>query len=410
MKGIYKHLCLYALLIFTLISPVFSQIDNSGSWTQFRGQFRSGISNEILPQMDWSKSEPKLLWKKEIGSGFSELIISDGVVYTMFSEQTDSITGLEYIAAYYENTGNELWRSKVDSVFIEIDGWGNGPRSTPTIGENFIYSLSGYGKLSANSKKDGKLIWQVDFVKEFGSTVPRWGYSSSPLLIDNMLIIEVGDTNSRAFTAFNKNNGKLIWTKGKGEASYSSPLLATIDGQKQIIFANGRTLSSYTPKGDTLWTFKMPLATPTAIPVHLGSNKLFVSALRGGFVITKTENNKTTEVLKGNSMKNDFSSSCYYDGHLYGFHVAALRCISAETGEVKWTKRGYGKGSLILVDDMLLVLSDQGKLVLIDAKPDVFNEKGSIQTISGKSWTAPSFYKGKVFVRNLTEMACFKIK
>nr|MBC8321585.1 hypothetical protein [Bacteroidota bacterium] len=116
------------------------------------------------------------------------------------------------------------------------------------------------------------------------------------------------------------------------------------------------------------------------------------------------------EVIQGGSMKNDYNSSCYYNGYIYGFNVAALRCISAETGEVKWTKRGFGKGSLIIVGDKLLVLSDQGKLILVDAIPHSYVEKGSIQAISGKSWTAPSFVNGKVFVRNLTGMACYKLR
>jgi len=410
MKGIFKHFCLPAILTFCLTIPGFSQMDNSEAWIQFRGQFRSGISSEKLPQIDWSKSKPKLLWKKEIGQGFSELIISNGKIYTMISEQTDSISGFEYIVAFDENTGNELWRSKVDSIYIDIDGWGNGPRSTPTIDENYIYSLSSFGKLTANSKKNGKLIWQVDFVKEFGSTMPRWAFSSSPLLVDNVLIMETGGTDSRAFISFNKKDGKVIWTKGNGNASYNSPLLATIDGKEQIIFANGSTLSSYNSKDDTLWTFKMPLRMPTAMPVFIGPNKLFISALSGGFVIVKIENNKATEVIKGSSMKNDYNSSCYHDGYIYGFHVAALRCISAETGEVKWTKRGFGKGSLILVDNKLLVFSDQGKLILVEANPGSYNEKGFVQAIKGKSWTAPSFANGKVFVRNLTEMACYKLK
>ena len=409
MKRNFKHFCLSALLIFGLTNPGFSQTDNSGAWKQFRGQSRSGISNEKLPQMDWTKSKPELVWKKELGSGFSELVISGGKIYTMISEQIDSVSGSEYIAVFEENTGKELWRKKVDSIYIDIDGWGNGPRSTPTIDDKYVYSFSSWGKLSANSLKNGKLIWQVDFDKEFGSTRPRWAFSSSPLLVDDLLIMEAGGTESRAFIAFNKKDGKIVWKKGNGKASYDSPLLATIDAQQQIIFANGRTLSSYNSKGDTLWNFNMPLAGPTAMPVLVGTNKIFVSALRGGFVIVKIENNKATQFIKGASMKNDYSSSCYHNGYIYGYHVAALRCISAETGEIKWTKRGFGKGSLILVDNKLLVLSDKGKLAFVEAIPDAYTEKGSVQAITGKSWTAPSFLDGKVYVRNHTEMACYKL-
>jgi len=406
-----NYLGLIALLIISQTIIGYSQSGAPEEWKQFRGPERSGISTETLPPLDWTQSQPELIWKKEIGSGFSELVISEGVVYTMISEQIDSVSGFEYVVAFDENTGNEIWKTKVDSIYIDADGWGNGPRSTPAIDENNIYSFSSFGKLSANSKKDGTAIWQADFIKDFGGPIPRWGFASSPLIIDNKIIMEVGGNDSKTFAAFNKNNGEVIWASGEGPASHDSPLLVTIDGQQQIIFANGRTLYSYNTEGDTLWTYNMPFGGATAIPVLIESNKLFVSAVRNpGFFIVEVIDNKASELLTGSSMKNDFSSCCYYDGNIYGFHVAALRCISAETGEVKWTKRGYGKGSLIIVDDKLIVLSDKGKLVVIDTNPDIYTEIGYIQAITGKSWTAPSYTNGKVFVRNLTEMASYKFK
>ncbi len=405
------YLWLITLLVVSQITPVNSQVNSSDGWTQFRGPNRSGISTEKIQKLDWADKQPELIWKKEIGSGFSELIISDNIVYTMISDQNDSISGSEYIAAFNESNGEEIWRSKVDSIFIDVDSWGNGPSSTPTIDEDYIYSFSSFGKLTANSKKDGKQIWQVDFAKEFGSTTPRWGNSSSPMLLDELIIMEAGGTDSRAFVGLNKKDGTVVWSDGNGEAYYNSPILTTIDGQKQIVFTNSNILYSFDLNGDTLWTYILPFSHIKAMPVVIGEDKLFLSGVRNpGFTIVQIQDNKATKVIDGSSMKNDYSSCCYRDGYLYGFHVAALRCISAETGEVKWTKRGMGKGSLILIDDKLLVLSDQGKLAIVDAKPDAYMQKSITQVISGKSWTAPSFSNGKVYVRNLTEMACYQLK
>ncbi|PLX03985.1 MAG: hypothetical protein C0595_05005 [Marinilabiliales bacterium] len=410
MKTIINYKWLLPLFLVVYAFSGFSQESKVDGWIQFRGAERDGISNESLSQFDCSKTQPELVWKKNIGSAFSELTISEGVVYTMVSEVVDSLTGTEYLAAFSEETGDEIWKTKVDSIYFDEDGWGNGTRSTPSIDDKYIFSFSGHGKLTANLKKDGSFVWQVDFVKEFGSKTPRWGFASSPLLLNGKVIMEVGGTESRAFMAFNKENGDIVWSSSNGAASHDSPLLATIEGQEQIIFANGRTLYSLIPEGDTLWTYNMPFGGATAIPILIPPNKLFLSAVRNpGFFVVKVENNKASEVLKGVSMKNDFSSCVYHEGYIYGFHVAAVRCISAETGEVKWTKRGYGKGSLILVDDKLIILSDKGKLVIADASPDAYNENCSVQAIDGKSWTAPSFYNGKVFVRNLTEMASYKL-
>ncbi len=388
----------------------YAQESNSHAWPQFRGQSRDGVSTEKLSTTDWNQSPPKLVWKKEIGEGFSELAVVDGVIYTMTSEKLDSISGFEFVVAYDENSGTELWRTQVDSMYYDVDGWGCGARATPSIDEECVYCFSGKGTLSAVTRKKGKLLWQVNFGKTYGSTIPRWGYASSPLLLGETVIMEIGGTENKAFGAFSKKDGKLLWASGQGNSSHDSPLLATIDGQQQIIFANGATLYSYTSEGDTLWTFAMPFGGLTAIPLLVDKNKIFLSGVRTpSFCIVSVENNKATEFLTGPTMKNDFSSSCYYNGYIYGFHVAALRCISAETGEATWTKRGLGKGSLILVDNQLLVLSDQGKLVMVDTNPEVYTEHGSVDALTGKSWTAPSFSNGKVFVRNLTEMACYQL-
>ena len=399
------------LAVFMLLQiPVaFSQYSETLSWNQFRGPDRNGVSTENALPDTWPDSGPELLWKKEMGSGFSEITVEGDVLYTMLSEQKDSLSGLEFVAAFDATTGNEIWRTSIDSLFF--DTFGNGPRSTPAIGEDKLYCFSSYGKLTACSKKDGTIHWQIDFMKEYGSTLPRWGFSSSPVLIDNTLVMEAGGTDEKAFIGFDKNTGAILWTKGKGQASYSSPAVAIIDGTKQIIFANQTSLFSYNSNGDSLWAFTMKMNGPMSMPVFFDSNKIFVSTVRSkGFIVVEVENNAVKEVLTAGTMKNDFSSSLYYDGCFYGFDVAALQCISAETGEKKWTKRGLGKGSLIRVDDKLLVLSDKGKLVQVKATSEAYTEQASFQALDGKSWTAPSFLDGKLYLRNLDEMACYKLK
>jgi len=405
------NLCgLTLLLVMSAIGVTGQDMVNS-EWNQFRGPERNGISTYDISNTEWTGDNLELIWKKEIGSGFSELVISDGIIYTMISDKTDDYEGSEYVAAYEESNGEEIWRTRVDSIYFDEDGWGDGPRSTPIIDSENIYSLSGHGKLSANTKKDGKLLWQVDFIADFGSTTPRWGFASSPIIVDDKLIMEVGGTESRAFMAFNKSDGNILWSDGNGNASHDSPLKVTLDGQEQIIFANGSKLYSYDSNGDTLWTYNMPFRSITAMPLLVDENKIFASAVRSpGFFIAEISNNTATEFITGSSMKNDYSSCVYHNGYIYGYHVAAVRCINAETGEVKWTKRGFGKGSLMLVDDKLMVLSDKGKLVIVDTNPELYSELTSVQALDGKSWTAPSFLNGNIYMRNLSGFACYKIK
>jgi len=408
MKKTTLILCTIALLMLWYSPNTQAQQKDLQEWNQFRGSHRSGAT-ENISLAGFTEKAPKLLWKKKLGDGFSEITISGKNIYTMISEKKDTLTGTEFIAAFDSKTGNEIWRTEVDSLFF--DTFGDGPRSTPSIGEKNIYSLSSYGKLTANSKKDGKTVWQVDFMKEYGSKPPRWGFSSSPVLIDNNIIVEVGGTETRAFMAFDKNTGKELWKNGEGKSTYNSPLVTEIDGKKNVIFANGSKIYSLNTVGDTIWTFNSPVSNPTGMPIVFDGNKIFISAVRStGFIVLEVQNNKATLINKGSSMKNDYSSSIYYDGHIYGFHIAALQCISVKTGEKKWTKRGYGKGSLIRVGNQLLVLSDKGKLIQVKATPEAFTEMGNIQAIVGKSWTAPSFSDGKIYLRNLSEMACYELK
>ncbi len=396
------------LLLLTMLS--ISAVSQS-EWNQFRGPDRSGIADGKIEVSEWNGNNLDLVWKHEVGSAFSELIFENNIMYTMISEIVDSVSGSEFVAAFDEKTGKLIWKSRVDSIYFDEDNWGDGSRATPVYDEENIYSLSGHGKLTATSKKDGKQKWQVNIKKDFGSTTPRWGYATSPLLFNNTVIMEVGGTDSRAFAGFNPEDGSVKWTSGNGMSSHDSPLLTTIDGQDQIIFANGNILYSYTSEGDTLWTFKLPMARLTAMPLKIDDNKIFLSGVRNpGFFIIQVEDNKPNQILTGNTMKNDFSSCVYHDGFIYGFNVAAVRCISAETGEAKWTKRGYGKGALMMVDGKLVIISDKGKLIIVEATPEKYTELATVQAVDGKSWTAPSFNNGRIYVRNLTQMACYSIK
>lgn len=393
------------LLFFTM---VLVQLQAQDSWKQFRGAERNGVLTGIELPDALPESGPELLWTMEVGNGFPEVAVDGGVAYIFSSDSLDR--GYEYLAAIKIESGEELWRTKLDSMWIEPDGWGHGPRATPVIDGDLIYCVTGYGKFSALKTKSGKVDWTIDLPAEYGSATPRWGFTSSPMIVDDKVIVETGGTEGRAFTAFERKSGKVAWSKGVGATSYNSPAIAEIDGQLNIVFANDTMLTSYNPKGEELWAFRMPLRRPTAMPVFIAPNKFFVSSVSetGGFVV-EVNKNEPKELFTSSTMQNNWSSSCYRDGYLYGFTKAKLQCVSVETGEMLWGKRGYGKGSLIIVGDKLVVMSDQGKIIIVEAIPDEYREIGAFQALEGKSWTAPSYADGKLFVRNLSKMSCYKL-
>lgn len=408
--NIFIPLTLIAVLLFLPTLFAFSQDSKSIEWSQFRGKARNGFSAEKGLLDKWPDNGPECAWKMEIGSGFSEVVVAKERIYTLTSELVNE-KGHEYAMAFDMKTGNEIWKTVIDSIFIEPDGWGNGPRSTPVVDETNIYCFSSFGKLTALSNKDGKVIWKVDFVKEFKSAVPRWAFSTSPILVDDLIIMEAGGKDSKTFVALDKETGKTIWEKGGGRSGYSSPTIAEINNQIYIVFANDSMLYSFDSKGNSIWTYKMPFRGGMAMPLFIEPNKIFVSRVNatGSFII-QIKDNKANEVMRSNAIKNDWSSSCYYDGHIYGFNIAKLQCVSIIDSELKWSKRGFGKGSLIIVDKKLLILTDKGVLKLADASPEEYNETGSVQALEGKSWTAPSFSNGRIFLRNLTHMSSYILK
>jgi outer membrane protein assembly factor BamB len=400
---------LFSLFFLVLFTAVFNNSANcSQRWNQFRGAGRDGRIK--LTEGEVVASSPELLWSREIGSGFSEVVVVDETLYLLMSEKIDSLSGWETLAAMHAVTGEVIWSTRVDTVYIDEDDWGDGPRSTPAVDENNVYCLSASGKLSAVARKDGKLLWTVDFVKEYGSTRPRWGYSASPLLVDDLLVIEVGGLNDHGFAAFEKSTGKLKWHRGNVDAFYNSAVLVYVNGMPQLIFANANALHSYNLKGDSLWSFTMPLRSPMALPLFIKPDLLFVSAANdvGSFII-KLSDGAPEVVMTSSQMRNDFSSSCYKDGFIYGFNVATLQCMDAATGQRKWMKRGFGKGSLIMVGDHLMVFSDLGELAVIEANPEEYRETARMNVLEGRSWTAPSYADGKLYLRNHTRLACLRI-
>lgn len=390
-------------LIFLFICTL-SIACHSQDWNQFRGPNRNGS----LQNLQIADTSPELIWKKSLGSGFSEILSQANMLITMCSDTAEKA---EFAIAFEANTGKQLWKTRLDSIFIDVDGFGNGPRSTPVVDEGTAFCLTSFGKLCAVSLDDGSIKWQKDFVKEFESNIPRWAFSTSPLSLGNSIIIEIGGTDSRGFASIDKSTGKINWVKGNASSYYCSPTIATINNQTQVVFASDSMLISYDEAGNEIWSHRMPLRYPTATPLFIENNRFFVSSAgnTGGFMVEINEK-ETKEIFTSTSMKNHFSSSCSHNGYIYGYSNATLRCISAENAEIKWSKRGLGKGTLILVGDKLLALSDKGVLKLIDTNPEMYSELGSFQAITGKSWTAPSYSNGHIYLRNLNEIAVYKLK
>jgi outer membrane protein assembly factor BamB len=302
------------------------------------------------------------------------------------------------------NSGKEIWRVRSDSTFKNTNG--NGPRSTPAIHGEVVYALGARGKLFALDAKTGKTLWHHDLKKKFNSAGPSDG-----------LLVEAGGADGNAFVAFNKKTGQTLWKTESDNAGFSSPVAFTINGSRQIIFFSGDGVVSVSPEnGRAYW--RLPWKTEgnvnAALPLFIPPDKIFVSS---GYevgaallhIINENSVARFEEIWKSKAMQNKFSTSILSENYLYGFDNTMLKCINVSTGEEKWKQRGFGFGSLIYADGHLLVLSDKGKLVLVEASPSAYKAKASVEALNGRCITVPALAAGRLYLRNTKELVCLDV-
>ena len=377
-------------------------------WPQYRGPHRDGVSGETGLLKRWPEKGPGVVWRKKIGDGFSSIVVSGGRLFTMDSDAESEVAVCLEIAS-----GKDIWRTTLDKRFVEE--FGDGPRATPVVDGDLMFNLTSYGKLFALKTSDGSKVWDVDIIATFGGRQQGRGAGSTPIVEGDLLILEGGGTEGKAIQALDKRTGATKWTSQNGPAGYASPIAVTIDGTRQIIFARTGTgeIVSLLPDGTLAWSHKW-VGGVIAMPVFVAPNRIFASAAddAGSTLIEVLKQDGKfvpKEVWSSRSMKNHFNSSVLVGDHLYGFDNATLKCISIVTGEQKWVQRGFGKGSLIAADGMLVVLGDQGLLALAEAVPDGYHERGRFSPLTGKTWTAPSLSGGRLYLRDQDELVSINL-
>lgn len=365
----------------------------AADWPRWRGPDANGISKETGWSTSWPASGPKQLWTAKVGIGFASFAVILGRVYTVGNtKDTDTIF------CFDANTGAEVWKhsypSQLDPKYYE-----GGPSATPTVDGNRVFTLSKRGVIHCLDAASGKVIWTKNLMDELKAEMPTWGFASSVLIEGNLAIVNVG----AAGAALDKESGKVIWSSGTDHAGYSTAVPFNAGGEVAVAMAIKQDVIALRVKdGKELWRFpwKTQYDVNAADPILLG-NKVFISSgyNRGGGVFD-VSTSPPTNVWDNRSMRNHMNSCVLWQGHLYGVDENQLRCLVFATGEVKWTEKSVGKGSLIMADGKLIVLSERGILMVADATPEGFKPISRAQVVSGKCWTTPVLSNGKIYCRN----------
>lgn len=394
-----------ALGLSALIS--FSTTVRADDWPQWRGPNRDGISQEKGWLKAWPAEGPARLWTNNVGVGYSSFAVSKGRLYTM-----GNIQEKDYVFCLDAETGKVKWQHEYPCSSRDPNGY-HGTRCTPTVDGDRVYSIGRQGQFFCLDTTDGHVVWAKDFKKDFGGEVPQWGFSSSPLIEKDWVLVEPGG-RSASVTAILKASGEVIYKAGTDLAGYSS-LIAFNLGKERCYaqFAKDAIVGRRMKDGAELWRlpWKTSYGVNAATPIIQGDRMFISSAYGFGCALLAMTPTSVEEVWRNKNMKNHVNSCVFLDGYLYGYDDGTLKCLDWKTGEVKWSTGAYGKGAVTLADGKLILYGQSGKLGLAEASPEGFKEICSFQALPGKdTWANPVLANGRIYVRSLDKMAAFDVK
>jgi outer membrane protein assembly factor BamB len=389
-----------------ILSAAPAGAETGPDWPGFRGPHRDDIVTGVRIKTDWAASPPVQMWRRPVGPGWSSFAVRGGLIYTQEQRGPDEI-----VACYKLTTGEPVWAHRDPTRFWESNG-GPGPRGTPTLSNGRVYTFGATGILNVLNAGDGAVVGSHNAASDTGMKTPQWGFASSPLVVDNLVIV----ATAGQLIAYDLVTGARRWTGPAHGVSYSSPHLATIDGVAQVLLLSEAGLTSVAlTDGVLLWEHPWPgypIVQPAltaegdiliGVSDSSGTRRLAVSHGSGKWTVE--------ERWTSNGLKPYFNDFVVHDGHAFGFDGSILACIDLKDGKRKWKGGRYGNGQLILLadQDLLLVLTEEGELALVRATPDQFTEVARAPAIEGKTWNHPVLAGNILLVRNGQEMAVFRL-
>jgi outer membrane protein assembly factor BamB len=378
---------------------------------QFLGPDRTGVLREPVLDPDWASRPPQLLWRRPVGAGWSGFAISGDFAVTQEQRGEE-----EQVTCYHVADGRPLW-SHSDRARYASTLAGEGPRCTPTVVGNRVFTLGATGILNCHARDTGEVIWARNIADDAGTRPPEWGYSGSPLVFEDKVIVSAGGRDGRSLLAYDAETGEPVWSAGNEAAGYSSPIATELAGQRQILIFNAGQITAHEPAdGRVLWDYPWGNGHPhVAVPVVTDPDHvLFSSGYGVGSELLQIKRQPgdvlaASQVWQSRRMKAKFANLVARGGFLYGLDDGMLACVDLEDGSLRWKEGRYGHGQGLLVNDLLLLMSEQGELVLLRPTPDAPNELHRIRVFTQKTWNPIALAGDLLLVRNDQEAAALRV-
>jgi outer membrane protein assembly factor BamB len=387
----------------------------AADWPQLLGPARNGVYAGPPLSETWGTTGPRVVWRKPIGQGLSGPVVVQNRVILFHR-----VANQEIVEAIDAASGKTQWQYTYPTSYRDDFGFDEGPRAVPVVANGVVYTFGAEGQLHAVDLASGKKIWSEDTMHRFGVPKGFFGAAGSPLVEDGRVIANIGGKNA-GIVAFDAKTGKVLWTATEDAASYSSGIGATIAGRRTAVFLTRHELVGLDPAAGQVrfqrpWRARQAASVNAATPIVIGDS-IFVSAEYGpGAGVLRFDGSKLIDVWASDDvLSNHYATSVYADGYLYGFHGRqefgqSFRAVEFQTGKVRWSQDRFGAGSVTLAGNRLLIVRENGEMVLAAASPDGFKPLARAQILPATVRAYPAIADGMVYLRNDNTLVCLDLR
>ena len=389
----------------------------AADWPVFQGPRQNSTSAETGLLLDWPEKGPPIVWTKRLGRSYSPPVVAQGVLIAFHR-----IGDEEVVEGLDARTGQPRWNFRYPTRYVDRYEYNGGPRSSPAIEGDFVYTYGAEGVLTCLELATGKKVWQRTLNKDLGVPQNFFGVGVPPVIEKDIILLNAGGPGGAGVVGINKKTGETAWKASDQGASYSAPVVCTIGGERMAVFFTGEGLLIVKPDtGKVLHEFPFRSvyreSVNAASPVVEG-DVVFLSAAYyvGSVALQVTPDGLKCLWRDKKNIQNHWATSIYHDGLLYGIdgrheQEAEMRCLDWETGAVRWTSpRGLWRTPFIMAQGHFIAMSERGDLVLVEVSPDRYIEKKRVRMLDFPCWAPPVLANGLLYIRNETVLLCLDLR